>query len=263
VRRPLAIAALAVAGLLAVPATAQIPGDPVRVEPNGAGKASHLLVDVRGSEDPKANGRAPTQFAISATQGFKFDTRARADRCSDSEAKAFNCPGDSRIGSGVANATASNGVITQAVTADVSIFLGPPRQSGDAAGVVVQFKERSSGSQGSIFGRIVKLGSSGPFGLEVRFDELGTANEAAPEGFTVRIDRLQAEVGAARTEKVTVCCKTVRKNGVKKKVKYKKKVRRDLIRNPKTCDGAWEYQVRLRYSASDESVRDGSTTCSP
>ena len=218
---------------------------------------------MRGSEDPQANGRAPTQFAIAATQGFKFDTRARSETCSAQRAKAFDCPGNSRIGSGTANATASNGVITQAVTADVSIFLAPPGQSGDAAGVHVQFKERSSGSQGSLFGRVVKLGSSGPFGLEVRFDDLSSANAAAPDGFTVRIDRIQVDVGASRTEKVTVCCKTVRKNGVKKKVKYKKKVLRDLVRNPRTCDGAWEYQVRIRYSASDESVRDGSAACSP
>ena len=69
------------------------------------------------------------------------------------------------------------------------------------------------------------------------------------------------DVGASRKEKVSVCCKTVRKNGVKKKVRYKKNIRRDLIRNPLTCDGAWEYQVRLRYSPTDESVRDGAIPC--
>jgi hypothetical protein len=254
-RRPVA-AFVALAALLAAPASAQAPGDPVKVDPATAGKASHLIVDIRGSEDPKANGRPPTQAVLAATQGFKFDPR-----CSESQAKAFNCPGDSRIGSGTANATVSNGVITQPVVADVSIFLAPAGQSGDAAGAHVLFKERSSGSQGHIFGRVVKLGASGPFGLEVRFDDLGSASSAAPEGFTVKLDRLQVNVGASRTEKVTVCCKTVVRNGVKKKVKYRKKVRRDLIRNPRTCDGAWEYQVRLRYSSSDESVRDGSVAC--
>jgi hypothetical protein len=259
-RRPVA-ALLPLGAVLAAPAAAQAPGDPVKVDPATAGKASHLIVDIRGSEDPKANGRPPTQAVLAATQGFKFDPRARAARCSESQAKAFNCPSDSRIGSGTANATVSNGVITQPVVADVSIFLAPPGQSGDAAGVHVLVKERSSGSQGRIFGRVVKLGASGPFGIEVRFDDLGSASSAAPEGFTVKVDRLQANVGASRTEKVTVCCKTVVRNGVKKKVKYRKKVRRDLIRNPRTCDGAWEYQVRLRYSASDESVRDGSVAC--
>lgn len=260
-RRLPTTAALACAGLLAVPATAQVPGDAVRVDPNVAGRGSHLIYDLRASEDPVAKGRAPQAASLLAAQGFKFDPRARADRCTADEAKAFNCPGDSRIGSGVADATASNGVISQAVVADVSVFLAPPAQSGDAGGAYVIFKERSSGSQGWIFGRIVKLGSSGPFGLEVRFDDLSTANAAAPDGFTVRLNRLQADVGAFRHEKVTVCCKTVRRNGKKKKVRYKKKVRRDLIRNPLTCDGAWEYQVRLRYSPTEESVRDGSVAC--
>jgi hypothetical protein len=261
-RRPLAAATLSCAFLLAVPATAQVPGDPVKVEPNAAGKGSHLVIDLRSSEDPAAGGRSPQQAVLAAAQGFKFDPRARTERCSNDQAKAFNCPGNSKIGSGVADATASNGVITQAVTADVSIFLAPPAKSGDAGGAHVQFRERSTGAQGSIFGRVVKLGSSGTFGLEVRFDDLSTANAAAPQGFTVRLDRLQADVGAFRHEKVTVCCKTVKKNGKKKKkVKYKKKVRRDLIRNPLTCKGSWPYQVRLRYSPTDESVRDGSVAC--
>lgn len=260
-RRPLAAAAVSCAALLAVPATAQVPGDPVRVEPNAAGKGSHMIVDLRGSEDPAAGGRAPQQAVIAAAQGFKFDPRARSDRCSSDEAKAFNCPAASKIGSGTADATASNGVITQAVVADVSVFLAPPAKSGDAGGAHVQFKERSTGAQGSIFGRVVKLGSSGTFGLEVRFEDLSSANAAAPQGFTVRLDRLRADVGAFRHEKVTVCCKTVRKNGVKKKVKYRKKIRRDLIRNPRTCNGSWPYQVRLRYSQTDESVRDGSVAC--
>jgi hypothetical protein len=208
-----------------------------------------------------ANGRAPQQAVIAAAQGFKFDTRARAARCSDDQAKAFNCPGDSKIGSGTANATASNGVVSQPVVADVSIFLAPPAKSGDAGGAHVQFKERQSGAQGTFFGRIVKVGSSGPFGLEVRFEDLSTASAAAPQGFTVRLDRLQVDVGASRKEKVSVCCKTIRKNGKKKKVRYKKNVRRDLIRNPLTCNGSWPYQVRLRYSATEESVRDGSVAC--
>jgi hypothetical protein len=126
--------------------------------------------------------------------------------------------------------------------------------------VILQFKERSTGREGSTTGRVVK--TSGVFGLEVRFEDLASANSAAPEGFTVRVDRIKVDVGAFRYEKVSVCCKTVRKNGKKKKVRYTKKVRRDLIRNPRTCDGAWEYQARLRYSATDESVRDGSVACS-
>lgn len=252
---------LGAAALLAVPAAAQVPGDPVRVDPATAGKASHLVVDVRSAEDPKAGGRSPQSAVLAAAQGFKFDPRARSDRCSAEEAKAFDCPANSRIGTGTAQATVSNGVVSQPVTVDIRVFLAPPPRNGDVAGVVLQFKERSTGQQGSTTGQIVR--TSGPLGLEVRFEDLGSAGAgAAPEGFTVRVDRLQADVGASRTEKVKVCCKTVTRNGKKKRVRYLKKVVRNLIRNPRTCDGAWEYQLRLRYSSSDESVRDGSVACS-
>jgi hypothetical protein len=258
-RRALAIAVV-LAAALAAAAGAQAPGDAVRVDPNKAGIASHFLVDVRVSEDPKAAGRSPTAAVIGSSAGFKFDPRARSERCSAERAKGFDCPANSRIGTGTANATLvhNGGVFApQPLVIDVQAFLAPAQQSGDLAGMVLAFKERSSGQQGTTTGRVVKSG-----GVEVRFEDLAGAAQA-PDGFTLRVDRIQLDVGASRTEKVTVCCKTVRRNGKKKKVRYKKKVRRDLIRNPRTCSGSWPYQVRLRYSASDESVRDGSVACTP
>jgi hypothetical protein len=260
-RRPAIATALALAGLLAVPAVAQVPGDAVRYDPAVAGKASHLVIDLRFSEDPRSQGRSPQAGSTAFAAGFTFDPRARAERCSEDRAKGFDCPGDSKIGTGTTLVTASNGVFTQQLTADAQFFLAAPFQSGDVAGVVVHVKERSTGQQATINGRIVKAGA--PYGLAVRFDDFESSTQNAPEGFTIRIDRIQADVGAFRHEKVTVCCKTVRKNGKKRKVKYKKKVRRDLIRNPATCpSGGWAYQVRVRYSATDESVRDGSAACS-
>jgi hypothetical protein len=258
-RRLLAASTAVTALLVAVPATAQAPGDPVRVEPAVAGKGSHAIFDVRSAEDPQANGRSPQGSVLAVTSGFKFDTRARAERCSPERAKGFDCPGDSQIGTGTVNVTASNGAFSQPLVADMKVFLAPPVQSGDAAGVVLYVKERSTGQQGTTTGRIVK--TAGQFGLEVRFDDLSGAAQA-PDGFTLRVDRFQADVGASRYEKVKVCCKTIRKNGKKKKVRYTKKVRRDLIVNPKTCAGSWAYQVRLRYSPTEESVRDGSVACS-
>jgi hypothetical protein len=258
-RRPLAASALAVTALLAVPAAAQVPGDAINVSPAVAGKPSHLIMDLRTAEDPAANGRPAKQVVMRAATGFKFDTRARSETCSPAKASANNCPANSKIGSGTANATVSNGVFTQPVTADLDVFLAPPVKSGDAAGVVLHIKERSTGAEANVTGRILK--TSGPFGLELRVEDFSSANAAAPNGFTVKLDRLQADVGASRTEKVTKH-KTVKKNGKKKKVAYKVKVVRDLIRNPTTCSGSWPYQVRVRYSDTDESVRDGSVACS-
>ena len=251
-------APLLIALVLAAPASAQAPGDPVRVDPAVAGKASHLILDVRNAEDPQANGRSPRSAVIAAASGFKFDPRARAARCSESQARAFECPEASRIGAGTADATVSSGPFSGDVTVDIRIFLAPPPQSGDVAGVVLQFRERSSGQQGTATGRVVKVGG-GPFGLEVRFDDLARATQV--EGFQVRVNRLQAEVGAFRHERVKRY-RTVRRNGKKRRVAYYVKVRRDLIRNPGTCLGSWPYQLRLRYSDTDESVRDGSVRCS-
>ncbi|MEA2474365.1 MAG: hypothetical protein QOE06_2280 [Thermoleophilaceae bacterium] len=259
-RRPLTASALAIAALLAAPAAAQVPGEPITVNPAAAGKASHLIIDIRTSDDPKAGGRAPESAILAAANGFKFDPHARTETCSADQAKANNCPGNSKIGSGTADATVSNGVVSQPVTADIEMFLTPPLKAGDVAGVVLHIKERSTGAQGNTSGRIVK--TSGTFGIEVRFEDLAAANAAAPQGYTVRIDRIQADVGASHTEKVTKYKTVKTKSGKKKKVPYKVKVVHDLIRNPKTCAGSWPYQVRLRYSASDESVRDGSVTCS-
>ena len=215
---------------------------------------------MRVSEDPQGNGRSPQSAHFLTAAGFKFDTRARSERCSAERAKGFDCPANSKIGSGTANGSASNGVFTQALVIDIEMFLAPPPQSGDLAGIVIQFKERSTGQRGMTTGRVVK--AAAPFGTAVRFDDLGAAAAEAPEGFTVRIDRLQSNVGASRKVKVTVCCKTVRRNGRRVRVKYRKTVTRHLITNPKTCTGSWPYQVRVRYSSTDESVRDGTVACS-
>ena len=256
--QPVRRASVVIALVLAAPAAAQAPGDPVRVDPAVAGKASHLILDVRNSEDPQANGRTPRAAVLAAAAGFKFDPRARAARCSESQAAAFECPAASRIGAGSADATVSSGPFSGDVTVDVTVFLAPPPRSGDVAGVVLHFRERSTGRQGTTTGRVVKVGG-GPFGLEVRFEDLARASQV--EGFQVRVNRLQADVGAFRNERVKRY-RTVRRKGKKRRVAYYVKVRRDLIRNPRTCLGSWPYQLRLRYSDTHESVRDGAVRCS-
>ena len=243
---------------LAASAGAQVPGDAVKLSPSTAGKGSHVLVDLRVSEDPKAGGRSPQGVAIALATGFKYDGRARSERCSPERAKGFDCPANSKIGSGTANVTVSSGVFSGPATVEVQFFLAPPVQSGDAAGIVMHLREPSSGQQGTTTGRIAR--TSGTYGLEVRFDDLQSANP--DPNFNVRVDRIQADVGASRTEKVKVCCKTVRRNGKKVRVRYYKKFRRDLLRNPTSCSGSWPWQVRLRYAPGEESVRDGSAACS-
>jgi hypothetical protein len=261
VRYPLAAASLAALVLLVLPASAQVPGDALRVDPDKAGAASHVLLDVRSSEDPQANGESPQQAFINFAAGAKFDPNARAATCSAAQAKEFNCPADSKIGDGTADATVTTdtGVFVQNVQADVQIFLGPPQQSGDVGAVVAQFREPQSNQRGTTTGRIVKVAA--PYGLGLRFEDLSSA-AAAPQGFRVKVNRLRTDVGAFRIVKKKAY-KTVRRNGKKRKVKYYKKVRVDLIRNPKSCSGSWPYQVRLVYPGGRESVRDGTIGCTP
>jgi hypothetical protein len=243
-----------------VPSAAQVPGDVVRVDPNGAGDASHQILDLRASDDPQARGESPEQAFIDVAAGARFDSLARKETCSPERAKGFDCPGDSKIGSGSAQATlTSNGGIfsPQPVQAAIELFLAPPQQSGDLAAIVVQFVERSTGQRGTTTGRVVRVGA--PYGLGLRLENLRSAAEA-PEGFRIRVDRIRADMGAFLNRKKTAY-KYVRKNGKKTRVKYKKKVRHDLLRNPKTCDGAWEYRVRLVYPGGRESVRDAAMPC--
>ncbi|HEX8065782.1 MAG TPA: hypothetical protein VF520_04555 [Thermoleophilaceae bacterium] len=258
--RPFLLCLLAVVLAVAVPASAQVPGDPAHVEPAKAGKPSHAFLDLRLSEDPQSNGENLTSFVVAAQRGTKLDPKAVAELCSDARATAVDCPGKSKVGSGKVYITASNAFTTVPLTVDLELFLAAPKQSGDLRSVVVQFKEPQSGQQGILRGRLVPL-ASGPFGYELRFDDMSAASKP-PEGsnVTIRVERLTSEVGAFRYERKKAY-KTVKKNGVKKRVKYYRKIPHNLITNPKTCDGAWEYQIRIGYPGGRESVRDASTPC--
>ncbi|MDQ3935195.1 MAG: hypothetical protein M3340_11270 [Actinomycetota bacterium] len=246
----------------AAPATAQVPGDAVRAQPSKAGVGSHLLGDLRVSEDPKAGGQSPRQLFVSVAAGFKGDARARSETCSSQRAAGFDCPGNSKIGTGTANATlVHNGgaFAPQPLVADMEIFLAPPQQSGDVGGVVLQVKERSTGQRATVTGRLVKLGA--PYGLGLQFENLDPLTAGAPEGFHIRVERVQTDIGASRTVKKKAY-RYVRRNGKKKRVAYYKKIRYDLVRNPRTCpSGGWPYAVRLVYPNGAESVREASMEC--
>jgi hypothetical protein len=246
--------------IAAAPAGAQVPGDVVRVEPDGAGAASHLLLDLRVSEDPKSNGQSPAQAFFDVASGFRFDALARKEACPADRAATFDCSDDSRIGTGDAQVTVTdNGNVfpPQQFAASVRIFLGPPQQAGDLASMFIQFSEPQSGQRGSATGRLVKTGA--PYGVGLRIERLADA-ATAPDGFRVRLDRIRVDVGASYTRKKKAY-RYVRKNGKKRKVAYYKKVRHDLVRNPGTCGGSWPYRVRLVYPSGAESTREAAMSC--
>jgi hypothetical protein len=231
----LAAAALAVAA----PAPAQVPGDAVRAVPNTAGAGSHLIGDFRVADDPQSGGQSPRQIFINVAAGFKTDSRARSETCSEQQAAAFDCPENSKIGAGFATATLITGAFAPLpLVADMAMFLAPPQQPGDVAGAVLQATVRNSGQRATTTGRVVKLSSPYAFGLW--FENLDPLTSGLPPGF--RVDRIYGDNGASRTVKTK---------------------RYDLITNPQTCpSGGWPYSVRLVYPNGAESVRDASTDCS-
>jgi hypothetical protein len=243
---------LLIASLLLVPAVVahgQATDGTIEVAPNVAGRASELRVDFRPTPQQNEQARNAQALVIAATRGFKIDPRSRKRRCSEERARQFDCPEASRIGDGEANGTASIAGGTQTFTASIDVFLARPWQPGDIAGVVVQFREPQSGERGQARGRLVRV-PTGPFGAEVRFEDLAGATPSVP-GVTITVDRIQLRVGARR--KVV---RIIRRNG-----RRIRRVRRyTLIRNPRTCAGSWPYQVRVRYPDREE-VRDGSLAC--
>ena len=237
-----------VPALAAPPALAQ---GGVEVVPNKAGAHSRLKVDLV-PEPADASGETPTSAVLAVARGFRFDPRARAERCSQAEAEQFQCPAKSRIGTGQALVNASGVIVpggSMDFTAAIEVFLAKEVAAGDVASVVVQVSEPSTGVRGTSRGRLVPL-ADGPFGLELRFELTGGVQP--PPGVTVTVKRIQLSVGARRTVRRV---RRVRGRRVVRRKRY------HLIRNPRTCAGSWPYQVRVVFP-SRTVTRDGSVACS-
>jgi hypothetical protein len=189
---------------------------------------------------------------VRVASGFKYEPRATKDKCDQEHAKGNNCPGKSKIGDGTSDVTvhANSGIFPDShLTAALELFTAPPPQPGDVGGVVIHFKEPSTGQQGSFTGRIQK-GAPAPYGLMVRFDDIDQAFKP-PDSFSVRVDRIQASFEAHRKVK-----KTVKKHGKK----HKRKVRYDLVKNPKQCSGSWPFEVSQDFGGGPVTTT-GSVAC--
>ena len=256
VRRLLLISAVAAAFLVA-PASAQAPGVTVTLSPNTAGRSSTLVLSADGQAD-QVNGRIPRSAVISVQRGFRVDPRARAARCTSSQASSFSCPAASRIGTGQAIVTASGAFVpggSQDFTASIELFLGAAAQRGDVAGVVVVVREPTTGQRGTGTGRIVRL-ASGPYGYELRFDRIPA--QTPPPGVTIRLKRLDLRAGARRT--VTVR-RTVRRGGRRRTVR--RRVTYSLITNPTSCDGSWNGHAAVGFTDGSSLEGDVTSPCTP
>ena len=239
-RRVLLLVLVFTAGLAVVPALAKSPAV-LTVDPDEAGKGTTATLDLY----PPDPDRDPRSLVLKVLRGVKVDARAAAAKCSKQQAADESCPAKSRIGGGSADVTAKIGALPPSqVTVDIDLYLAPPPKAGDKAGVVVHAEEPQSGQEGHVIGRITPI-KSGKFGIQTSFDHLDKAFKA-PDGVTTHVDHMKLTFGKHR--------KITKKNG--------KHVRVDLIKNPKTCDGSWEYRAIIGYSGRPAYTVNDSTSCS-
>ena len=222
---------------------ADAPPGSATLVPNTAGRASALEVDLGADVlAPQGSNETPRAISLLGTRGLKIDRRAVSARCDDAQADQFDCPAASRIGTGSARGYAEGALVPGGrydFTAQVTVFLAPPRQAGDTAGVVVQVTEPGSGQRYSAKGRIFR---NADFGWETRFEQLAGGGQLPP-GVTVKLERVQLRIQADRTVRKRV---TVRRGGKRRSVV--KRIRYSFLTNPRSCTGAWPYRLRAEYA---------------
>lgn len=225
--------------------------------PNAPAAGTTLHVGVDGAA-PELAGALPESLTIGLQRGFQLDLVAVGARCDANHAPIGDCPEASRIGSGRALARAS-GLLNADIPATIAIFLADPVQAGDLASVVLRVD--AAGQSRAVRARLVRL-ATGPFGYELRATGFAAAIPTLP-GVVFSLRFLTLDITARRSVTTTVI-KRVRVTRDGKRVtvrrKVKRKVRHDLIRNPKTCAGSWSARVTVRISGTDR-PRDLAIPC--
>jgi len=227
------------------------------VLPNTAASASRVHVQVAGTA-PELAGALPDSIALGVQRGFALDTRAVAERCGGQAATTGACPAASRIGLGQAIVHVS-GFVNQDVPATIDVFLADPVQAGDVASAVVLVS--GAGLSRAVRTRLLAP-ATGPVGYELRLEGIAGAVPTVP-GVTLTLQSLTLDIGALRkVTKTTTKRVHVRRNGrrVTVKRKVKRRVTYTLLRNPKTCGGAWAVRLTISAGGADH-VRDIAIPC--
>jgi hypothetical protein len=236
-------------------ASAQAPAS-LQLDPNSAGHGTRLTLEARPGDSGTAT-QGVRAVVLDAPDGLTLDRRARAARCTPSQASSFKCPAASRIGFGEVEGHASGPFLPvggYGFTAAVEVSLAPPPQTGDVAGAVLVVRERSSGQKGTVTGRVVRSAGA-PFGLELRFDDLDRVIPSFPD-VSLSIDHVQLKAGASRT---VVRKRTVRRHG--RRVTVRSRHHYDLLTNPPTCsEGSWPFRLTIVY-ADRSDPRDATVPC--
>ncbi len=227
--------------------------------PNTAGAGSKVHVQVSGSA-PELSGALPESVALGVQRGFALDVRAVAARCTGAAVTSGACPAASRIGSGD-TAVRASGLLNADIRAGIDVYLADPVQAGDVASAVVVLSAFNVTK--AVRTRVLSH-ATGPFGYELRLEGIASAVPALP-GVKFALTSLTLDIGTSRrVTKTTTKRVRVTRNG--KRVTVKRKVKRrvtyTLLRNPKTCAGAWTVRLAMRVAGADR-VRDVAVPCTP
>ncbi len=242
---------------LAGSASAQDTAITATLNPNTAGAGSKLHVAIGGAA-AELGGALPESVTLHLQRGFKLDLATIPTRCDAMHAPTGECPAASRIGSGAALAHTS-GLISADVQATIDIFLADAVQAGDLAGVVLRVNVANQSR--SVLARLRAL-PSGPFGYELSAAGFADAIPSLP-GLAIELRGLVLDLGLRRNVTTTVTRRVkVTRNGKRVTVrrKVKRKVRHDLIVNPKSCARSWSARVTVRIAGTDR-ARDLAVPC--
>lgn len=229
------------------------------LEPNAPAAGTTLRIGVDGAA-PELAGALPESLIVGLQRGFALDLAAVRTRCDATRAVTGDCPAASRIGGGRAMARAT-GLLNADIPATIDVFLADGAQAGDLASVVLRLE--AAGQSRVVRARLLAP-RSGPFGYELRATGFAAAIPTFP-GVVFSLRFLTLDIAARRTVTTTVTKRVrVTRNGKRVTVKRKvtRRVRHDLIRNPKTCAGVWTVRVTVRVGGTDR-ARDVPMPCAP
>jgi hypothetical protein len=193
------------------------------LHPDKVKRHSKLTVSASGFTETSL----PTSAEIDVQKGFKASAKSVAALC----ATPSSCPAASKIGSGVAQVTATAFGVPIQDTVNFTLFLGRPERSGDIASVIVTGKDTKYGIAAAGSARLLNRAGGG---LEVLFDHFPSISSVG--GVAVTLNSFSLTAGATRTVS-----------------RHHRKVTYSLITNPAKCSGHWSGSASVTFSGSASS----------
>jgi hypothetical protein len=253
--------ATAASALAAAACASQAHAAAVSFDPAVAGQGTTFLI----APDPPLlapDGQPARSLTVALPRGIQVDTAARSQLCDRAAALRAACPDTSRIGFGRFGLSVSGYDLTNSateITWAVAAYLGPPKERGDTASVVLTSSLLGSDLVNALltpiiggqiaaatttFGRLVRR-SSGRF--ELRFDGLPASLTPVLPAL-VKPSRFELSLGAVRRVRQNFQrrfrIKTESGEEVRKVADHRL-VGHYLLRAPRRCSGTWASEVRV------------------